>query len=216
MEQREQSVINILFVCTGNICRSPMAEALFRQKLNDSYPGIAPVIRVSSAGISAIDGGPATNSAIQAMDLWGIDLEPHRASSLSAGRLQDADLILAMARDHLLVIGRLSPDALQKSATLKSLAFEADAIANRLGQETPLDEAGARRRLDSVLQIMRERHPKEGFMADMQSSSSDIIDPIGSSLRIYIGVLEDIEKSLGAVMPALFGRAEKPRRDSGR
>jgi protein-tyrosine-phosphatase len=206
-------MIDILFVCTGNICRSPMAEALLRQKLRDGYPRLAPCVRVSSAGISAIEGTSATNSAIQAMDLWGIDLEPHAASSLSPGRLRDADLILAMAREHLLVIGRLSSEALRKSTTLKSLAFEGEAIAKSLGLQTLLDEAEARRRLDSVLQIMRERHPGQEFLADMQSVGSDIIDPIGSSLRIYIGVLEDIEKGLGAIMPALFGHAEEERGD---
>jgi protein-tyrosine-phosphatase len=200
-------MINILFVCTGNICRSPMAEALFQRKLEDEYPRIAPFVTVSSAGISAIDGNLATYSAMQAMDLWGIDLEPHRASVLTAERLHEADLVLAMAREHLMVIGRLSRDASRKSTTLKSLAFEAETIVDRLGEEPVRDEYEARWRIESVLGILRQRRGEEEFMADMQSDSSDIIDPIGSSLRIYIGVLEDIEKGLAAAMPALFGRA---------
>jgi protein-tyrosine phosphatase len=201
-------MLDILFVCTGNLCRSPMAEALFQSKLTSDYPGLTSLTRVHSAGTSAIEDNPATSSAVQAMDLWDVDLEPHRASELTINQLRDADIVMTMAREHLLSIERMYPKALQKSTTLKHIASLSEKVVARLGEETVQDEGEARRRLASVLELLRDAAHTDGFLADIQSRSSDIIDPIGSSLQVYLGVAEDIESSLDKVMRALFGRPE--------
>jgi protein-tyrosine phosphatase len=209
MKGKGSELIDILIVCTGNLCRSPMSEALLQSKLINEYPDLAEYIEVHSAGTSAIDGNPATSSAVQAMDLWGIDLEPHRASELTPELLEGADLVLAMAREHLLYIGRIEPRALNKSTTLKHLASSSGAIISRLGDETVRDESEARSRITRVLEVLKESVPPGDFIADIQSRSSDIIDPIGSSLRVYLGVAEDIESSLEESVRVLFGRPEK-------
>ncbi len=201
-------LIDILFVCTGNLCRSPMAEALFQSRLMRDYPDLAVYAEVHSAGTSAIEGNPATSSAVQAMDLWGVDLEPHRASELTPGLLLHADVVLAMAREHLLYIGRLEPEALKRSTTLTYLSSRSKEIVSQLGDETVRDEREARARIIRVFDMLRESVPADGFIADIQSQGSDIIDPIGSSLRVYLGVAEDIESSLDDILRALFGRSE--------
>ncbi len=185
-----------------------MAEGLFQSTLIRGYPGLAAHVEVHSAGSSAIESTPATSSAIQAMDLWGIDLEPHRASGLTPGLLLKADVVLAMAREHLLHVGRLEQQALKWSTTLKYLSFRSGDIISRLGEETVRDEREARTRIAKIFEILRECVPAGGFIADIQSHASDIIDPIGSSLRVYLGVAEDIERSLDDILPALFGRPE--------
>jgi protein-tyrosine-phosphatase len=185
-----------------------MAEAMFQARLINDYPNLSAYTEVHSAGTSAIEGNPATSSAVQAMDLWGIDLEPHRATELTPGILLEADVVLAMAREHLLNIGRLEPQALKWSTTLKYLSSMSRRIIEQLGAETVRDEQEARARLIGVFEVLRESAQAEEFVADIQSHGSDIIDPIGSSLRVYLGVAEDIESSLDDIMQALFGRPE--------
>ena len=185
-----------------------MAEALFQSKLMRDYPNLVSFTEASSAGTSAIEGNPATSSAVQAMDLWGIDLEPHRASVLTLTILREADLVLAMSRDHLLTIGRMEPRFLKKSAALKHLAGAAGEISRRLGDKTVQSEKEARARIGEVLKLLHDLYPGDEFLADIQLSGSDIIDPIGSSLRVYIGVAEDVDHSMDVVMKALFGRPE--------
>ena len=70
--------MRIVFVCHGNTCRSPMAEAIARQWLTER--GIA--IEVASAGVSAQDGSPASGGAVQAMRERGLDLSAHRSQSV--------------------------------------------------------------------------------------------------------------------------------------
>lgn len=79
---------NILFVCIGNICRSPMAEGLFNQ--------VMPEKAVFSAGIHALIGEPADPLSLQLMEERGIDISEHRARSLAIWMVNEADLILTM------------------------------------------------------------------------------------------------------------------------
>lgn len=95
----------ILIVCVGNICRSPMAEFLFRQHLGQR--GIA----VSSAGLGALVGQPMDDNAIELLQSRGIDARAHRARQLESSMLQQADLVLTMERRHLASLTRLAPEA---------------------------------------------------------------------------------------------------------
>ncbi len=82
----------ILFVCTGNICRSPMAEGLLRKMRSD--------FSVSSAGVSSMDGWNATPEAIEVMQDHGIDISEHSARQVREEMINDADLILTMTERH--------------------------------------------------------------------------------------------------------------------
>jgi protein-tyrosine-phosphatase len=87
----------VIFVCTGNTCRSTMAEALFRKMLQDLK--MHEKIQVASYGIAAIEGQPASANARKVMEMEGIDLEHHRAK-LFTQDVSEADLILTMTQSH--------------------------------------------------------------------------------------------------------------------
>jgi protein-tyrosine-phosphatase len=87
---------NVLFVCTGNICRSPLAASLLERALKEHGLEVA----VTSAGTGAWDGAPASEGAYLVGLERGLDLSGHRARLLSREVVEQADLILTMARHH--------------------------------------------------------------------------------------------------------------------
>jgi len=90
--------MNVLLVCSGNTCRSPMAEALLRRRLSiDGSDGVS----VGSAGTAAMEGEPASEGAYLVALEDGLDLSGHRARMLSPDLVASADLILTMSRTHL-------------------------------------------------------------------------------------------------------------------
>lgn len=88
----------ILFVCTANICRSPMAVGLFKAKLAER--GMAEGWEVSSAGTWGANGLPAAQEAVEVMAVRGIDIGSHRSRVVSSDMVKSADLILTMEKGH--------------------------------------------------------------------------------------------------------------------
>ena len=111
----------ILFVCTGNTCRSSMAENMMRKMLEDAGEGTKG-IRVISAGTAAAKGQGASKHAIQVMQEKNIDLHKHRATPLTKALIDQADLILTMTRNHKFQVLSIAPDASQRTFTLKEYA----------------------------------------------------------------------------------------------
>lgn len=97
--------MNILFVCTGNTCRSPMAAALFNKIAIERRLDV----RIESAGIFAADGDPASAEAVIAMKKYDIDLLSHHAQSINTELVEKSDLILTMTAAHKLVLEKSAP-----------------------------------------------------------------------------------------------------------
>jgi protein-tyrosine phosphatase len=95
-----ESTFRVLFVCTGNTCRSPLAAAAFRRAMGDR----ADRVEVASAGTAASDGSPASEGAARAAARAGLDLAAHRSRRLDRDVLAGVDLVLLMdPRDRALV-----------------------------------------------------------------------------------------------------------------
>jgi len=99
----------LLFVCSGNTCRSPLAEGI-AQKI---FPeGLSEKVDISSVGSTAVDGLPASPLAIEVAGKHSIDLSRHKARFLSRGLVKGADLIIAMSSKHRDTVGVIEPSAL--------------------------------------------------------------------------------------------------------
>jgi len=118
--------MKILFVCTGNTCRSPMASALFSQQMQPRGIQLAAKdIEVGTAGLFAQEGGPASPLARQAMQEIGLDLSHHRTTPLHADLIKDADLILTMTETQKDLLQRMGEDLNVQVFTLAEYAGEA-------------------------------------------------------------------------------------------
>jgi len=104
----------ILFLCTGNVCRSPMAEGLFRHAVQGRGE-----FRILSAGLGAVDGQAPTNHSVQAMKEVGIDIGWQRSRALTAELVRSADLILGMTHSHTETVALLYPKAAEKTFLLR-------------------------------------------------------------------------------------------------
>lgn len=111
--------MNILFVCTGNTCRSSMAEGIFKYLLKNKN---IDNINISSAGISAYEGKEANEKAISVLKSQGIDITSHKARQLTDKIIETSDLILTMTYNHKMAILKYAPKASKKVFTLKEFA----------------------------------------------------------------------------------------------
>lgn len=124
--------MKILFVCTGNTCRSSMAEALARKLLVERRGNSD--IEFYSAGVAAFPDDRASREAVEAMAGMGINLRGHRASSLTLEKVLGADLVLTMTRSHREHINNMYPGHSQKVFTLAEYAGSGADVPDPFGQ----------------------------------------------------------------------------------
>jgi protein-tyrosine phosphatase len=186
---------SILLVCTGNICRSPMAEGFLRAALERRLGVLAPV--VSSAGVYGRRGGRALPETITAAAERDVDLTEHVVRALEVHDVEQADLVIGMAAEHRDWIAREAPSASQKSFTLRELVR----LLEALPATEPAGAVAAQRLTRRVAEADLLR--REGF--EGSPFDEDVDDPIGLSLEAFRAAARDIEEWTERLATGLFG-----------
>lgn len=131
----------VLIVCTGNVCRSPMAYGFLRARLESA--GLAEEVKVETAGTYALEGEAPSAGAQRAMATRGIDISHHRARMISTEMVQQADVVLVMTEAHRHSLFHLAPDALKKVYLISELAGEHRDIPDPYGRSQEAYDAVA-------------------------------------------------------------------------
>lgn len=118
--------MNILFVCTGNTCRSPMAAGLMNKIAIEEDLDV----RIESAGLFAAEGSPASDEAIEAMKKYDVDLSDHRAKQITPELIEKSDVILTMTTAQKMLLSEVAGD---KTYTLCEYAGTEGDIADPFG-----------------------------------------------------------------------------------
>ena len=113
--------MKIMFICTGNICRSAMAHWLMIKKLEEKN---IKNVEVFSAGIHAMNNDIPTEDGIEVMDEYGVNLRKHRATNIRKSPIEEMDLILVMTVMHKMELVNIYPNLKKKIFTLKEYVGE--------------------------------------------------------------------------------------------
>ena len=189
----------MLLLCTANQCRSPMAEALLRRHLERA--GVTAT--VTSAGVYE-GGAPAMPDGVAVMASRGLDITPHRSRRLAAEMVDDADLVIAMAREHAREAAVLVRGALSKTFTLKELARGAETAGPRDPGE-PLDEWLAK--------IAATRSDRD-LLGVGYDDELDVADPIGRGRDDYEATAGLLDRLLGRIVTLAFPRGARQQEQS--
>jgi protein-tyrosine phosphatase len=185
---------SILLVCTGNICRSPMAEGFLRATLQRRFGSRAPA--VASAGTIALESAPVLEETRRAAAERGVDVSGHRAHRLRRADLEAADLVIGMAREHRDDLLRLFDRQAACVFTLKELV----GLLERLPESNrPVDDPHRWLRT-RVTAADRLRRTGSGPIVD-----GDVADPMGMSLRAFRAVAAEIDEWCSRLADGLFG-----------
>ena len=141
---------SILFVCSANQCRSPMAEVLFRQLLEEK--GEAEDWRVESAGVWAYDGARATANAQKVMAERGLDLSRHLSQPASSTLLKQFDLTLVMEQEHKTALKDQNPQLADRIYLMREIAGQEGDFEDPVGGSVELYRTAA----DELGMLMRD------------------------------------------------------------
>lgn len=197
-------ILEIIFVCTGNTCRSPMAEAYIKKVTGESS--------FQSAGITAIEGLPASENSIRILESIQIDLNNHRSQRINKDNLEKADLILTMTLSHKQRILQVFPHLHNKTYTLKEYIHNVDVygIVTKISEiEAIIIAKKAEISSDKPLKeqeiLIKEVERKIEELNELYDilDSLDISDPFGGDIDVYQSSFEEIKEYIDILIKRL-------------
>lgn len=182
---------HILFVCTGNTCRSPMAEGLFRTMARAAGHDL----ELRSAGVSAMEGSPISSLAVKTLQERGITEASEMTSQVISEELVSwADLILTMTVQHKAEVIRRYPQAVETTFTLKEFVNIETRNADKLELA---DKLHAELQLKHAMgQTITALEQDELFQLEQELAGVDISDPYGGSEELYKQCADELEQQL--------------------
>jgi protein-tyrosine phosphatase len=183
---------SILVVCTGNVCRSPIAEGLLRAAFASRLGADAPT--VSSAGTMGWSGSAADPNSVEAAAERGVDISDHRARELTTRDVTTATLILGLSGEHAAAVVAQDPDAAPRTFTLKEVVRLLEALPSAVG-----DDLASRAAAAAALR-------SSGFAGN--PDDQDVADPLGMSLDSFRAVAWELNEWVARLVDGLLGRAE--------
>ena len=179
--------IRVLFVCTGNICRSPMAEYLMRGRAEQHN---LPVLIVSS-GLQLVD-TPASAHAVTVVGDRGFDMTPHRSRIIDENLVKASDLVLGMTGRHVREAAILDMDDAHMIYTLREFVRRASMQAPRRADE-PIGDYTRRLHSERPLSQLGSGGPND-----------DVDDPYGRRKGVYKKTANDLEALVDEALSCLF------------
>ena len=190
----DDHVAEIMVVCTANICRSPLAEALLEEEARRRL-GKDPPVWVRSSGVHALEGHRAAGGTLTEASQRGLDLSAHRGSLTTRDDVMRCDLVLTMTESHRAAVNARAPGASSHVFTLREFARLSSALK-------PLDDdLGPRER---VRFLVRLAHGARAYVA-RPNEPEDVSDPYGGPDEGYRRMATEVESLVHEIAPQLFG-----------
>ncbi len=189
MVVEHQLVGRILVVCTGNVCRSPFIELLLGMELT----GLG--IVVESAGTGALVGEPIDPSAADQVRAHGVDPSTHVARQITAGLIEEADLVLTATRRHRGEVAVMSPRALRYAFAWNDFA--------ELVRTMSAEELDGRRQGGGLRQVVAAVAARRGGVPPRSAPEVDIVDPYRQGRAVFQQMGHEVIASLPDVLRAL-------------